>query len=818
MMFSLKRAALLSASALASIAALPAVAQEAPAADGAEVSAEADAASEGGTIVVTATRRAVSLQDVPINITAVGGAELTEKRIDDVRGLAAFTPGLTILDTGPRSTGSIVMRGLSAADVGVTGNNSDNAVAIYLGEVPLYQDFKLLDIARVETLLGPQGTLYGVGTLAGAIRYIPNRPDPTRWSASFHGRVYDVAQADDPGFQADATINIPIITDKVALRSTVGYYNDPGFIDYVALLREPGVSLPQPGGPTTSRTDPLGTPEQIAANLYTYKDANFEHTFTTRNTLALFPSETIGIYINYAFQDTSTNGRQVNGAGVFGTGRYEAVSRYLEPSRRKVHLVSGEVQIELGDIAQMVSATAYSHQKIRSSADVTDLLLDLDYGYELFPQFSGFTRSATDIKQFNQEVRFVSTHGGPFSWVVGGFYNERKTRGTYREVTPGLPEFYFGPVTYSPAYPEPIEYASFNNSKIIEKAIFGEGTFEITPQWQVTAGGRYFDYDAKTDGGISLPLLEPVPVLRFDTGGGDSGQDGVVWKFNTSFKITPDLMVYGTYSEGYRIGGPNSVPPCPEDLEDVQNACALPNEQFYGPDKTQNKEIGIRATLFGGKLQTTISGYHIKWEGIQLASQTQYGIAGITANGGSAVSKGIEATFNAKPDDGVTITGSYSYNDSRLTEDVVGLLTIRNQNLNRRPKNIRVTVFDGDRLPGTARHTASLGMTYDMNVGSDAVLSTNFTATYQGEVLSRIGGRAGGETIADYLLARASIGYRRDKYEVRIYADNLFNTYAISSVGEDRSRRIINDGIVSRYYSNSVIAPRKVGIEYFLRF
>lgn len=815
MQFSLKRAALLSASALAGLAALPALAQEAPEADAAAAEAGED---PGSTIVVTATRRAVSLQDVPINITAVSGSDLSDKRIDDVRGLAAFTPGITILDTGPRSTGTIVMRGLSAADVGVTGSNTDNAVAIYLGEVPLYQDFKLLDIARVETLLGPQGTLYGVGTLAGAIRYIPNRPDPTRWSANFHGRVYDVAHADDPGFQVDATFNIPIVTDKVALRSTVGYYNDPGFIDYVALLKEPGVSLPQPGGPATSRTAPLGTPEQIAANLYTYKDANFEHTFTTRNTLALFPSETIGIYINYAYQNTSTNGRQVNGAGVFGTGKYEAVGRYLEPSKRQVHLISGEVQMELGDIAQMVSATAYSHQKIRSSADVTDLLLDLDYGYELFPQFSGFTRSATDIKQFNQEVRFVSTHGGPFSWVLGGFYNERKSKGTYREVTPGLPEFYFGPVTYSPAYPEPIEYASFNDSKIIEKAVFGEGTFEITPQWQVTAGGRYFDYDAKTNGGITLPLLEPVPVLRFDTGGGDSGQDGVVWKFNTSYKITPDLMLYATYSEGYRIGGPNSVPPCPEDLDDVQNACALPNEQFYGPDKTQNKEIGIRATLFGGKLQTTISGYHIKWEGIQLASQTQYGIAGIIANGGSAVSKGLEATFNARPIDGLTITGSYSYNDSRLTEDVIGLLTIRNQNLRARPKNIRVNVLDGDRLPGTARHTGSLGVTYDANVGTDAVVSTSFAATYQGEVLSRIGARAGGEVIPDYILARASIGYRRGNYEVRLYADNLFNKFAVSSVGEDLSRRIINDGIVSRYYSNAVIAPRKVGIEYFLKF
>lgn len=806
---SITRAALLAATAYASLAGSTAFAQDA-AAEAVE--------GDGETIVVTGTRRALSLQDVPINISAVSAEELSEKRIDDVRGIAAFTPGMTILDTGPRSSGTIVLRGLSASDTDTFGNNRDNAVALYLGEVPLYQDFKLLDIERVETLLGPQGTLYGVGTLAGAVRYIPNRPDASKWEGRFHGRMYDVAHAGDPGFTMDATVNIPIVTDKIALRSTVGYFNDPGFIDYVAVIREPGVSIPQPARGLTSRTAAIGTPEQIAANLYTYEDANFEHTFTTRNTLGLFPTEGISIYLNYAFQDTKTNGRQINGAGVFGTGNYEAAQRYLEPSHRQVHLVSGEVQAELGEFAQLVSATAYSKQKVRSSSDVTDLLLDLDYGYELFPQFSGYTRSANDYEQFNQEIRFVSTHGGPFSWVLGGFYNELKTTTNYRELTPGLPEFYFGPITYSASYPEPIEYISYTNSKVTEKAIFGEGSFQVTPEWQVTAGARYFDYDSTAEGAIALPLLEATPAVVFGTpGGGEAGQDGWVWKFNSSYKITPDLMLYGTYSKGYRIGGPNRVGPCPTDLSEIQNACALPSEQFYGPDQTKNKEIGIRATLFDGKLQATVSGYHINWDGIQLASQTQFGAVGITANGGKAVSKGIESTFTIRPVRALTINGSYSYNDAYLTEGVVGLLTVRNQNLRARPKNIRVDVLASDRLPGSARHTGSLGATLNLPLG-DGEVSTNITGTYQGEVVSRVGARAGGETIPDYILARASIAYRKDNWELRLYADNLFDKYAYSSVGEDLSRRIINDGVVSRYYTRSVVSPRKVGLEGTVRF
>ena len=167
------RATLLGATMLMGMGTAPAFAQD-TAGDAAQ-----DTEQEGGSnvIVVTATRRATSIQDVPINISAIGDEQLARQRIDDVRDIADFTPGLTISDTGPGSTGAIVLRGLNASDTSANGASFDDALGLYLGEVPLYYDFKLLDIARVEVLLGPQGTLYGLGTLAGAIRNIPNRPN-----------------------------------------------------------------------------------------------------------------------------------------------------------------------------------------------------------------------------------------------------------------------------------------------------------------------------------------------------------------------------------------------------------------------------------------------------------------------------------------------------------------------------------------------------------------------------------------------------------------------------------------------------------------
>ncbi len=184
------KAALLSASMLtaAMVGTAPVSAQALTAPGSAQALAAEDSGDGGDAIIVTATRRSISLADVPINISAIGAEQLQDQRLNDIRDLGAFTPGITVTDTGPRGAGTIVMRGLSADDTSTFADNGNNAIGTYLGEVPLYLDFKLIDLQRVEVLLGPQGTLYGLGTLAGAIRYIPERPDATKTTGYVHGR------------------------------------------------------------------------------------------------------------------------------------------------------------------------------------------------------------------------------------------------------------------------------------------------------------------------------------------------------------------------------------------------------------------------------------------------------------------------------------------------------------------------------------------------------------------------------------------------------------------------------------------------------
>ena len=567
------RNTLLGATILMGVGTTPAFAQNAP-----------DAVEEGNEIIVTATRRAVSVQDVPINISAVGQEQLSRQRIDDVRDIADFTPGMTISDTGPGSTGTIVLRGLNASDSSTTGASYDSALGVYLGEVPLYYDFKLLDIARVETLLGPQGTLYGLGTLAGAIRNIPNRPNTDRVEGEVHGRLYGKNHGSKPGYEMDGVINIPIMKDHIAFRSATGYFYDPGFIDSPLLLQTPGVSLPQPTGPVSV------SDAGYAANLKNRDDINFEKTFTTRNQLLFELNPDLKVNFTYAFQQTKTDGGQYNSNGVLGTGKYQNAARYLEPVKRRAHLGAMEVNANIFDIADLVSTTAYTDVKNDTQNDNTDLLLDLDYGYESFPAFSSWNESHDRRKQFNQEVRLVSSHGGPLSWVLGGFYNRQKR---LREYTEHLPNHPFVPSGTLPN-PDEIEYASFNKSKVTEKAVFGEGTFRVTPEWQVTAGARYFGYTSDVAGRAVLPLLgDPLSPYDLPSAGGSSKKSGWVWKFNSSYNFTPELMVYATYSKGYRIGGPNTVAPCvlPLDLTQ-QNVCALPNEIQFGPDTTKNAEIG----------------------------------------------------------------------------------------------------------------------------------------------------------------------------------------------------------------------------------
>jgi outer membrane receptor protein involved in Fe transport len=769
----------------AAVAAILCVSQATPA--GAAETGSAD----GGLaqVVVTATRRLESIQDAPLNIAAITSSTIEDLRLDKIDDLTHWVPGVSIKDQGAWGASSVVIRGLNTNTLGEAGGGPDGrggAVASYLGEVPLFFDFKLLDMDRVEILLGPQGTLYGAGTLAGAIRYIPKKPDLNTFQGQARGRTYGLDTASNEGYQGDAAVNVPLVDGKLAFRGVVGYYDDPGFIDYPYVIRDPGVSDPQPD---------LSDPKAVAANLRRVHNANFEHTLSARGSLLYQPTDNLQALLSYAYQRTRTDGRQSTFSPHMGTGQFESARRFLEPAERTAELSSLELTAHF-KFADLVSASSYGDRKIDSTWDQTDLLLELVTGYEDFPKFAGFNLENRETKQFVQELRLVSNDTSRLKWIIGAFYNHFTDRQVDREYVPHFPEF----IGVDSA--DAMEYFLDIRQKRTEEAGFGEIGYRFTDAWQVTVGAREFKYTTDQSNLVALPLVDedvPLPLAVSDS------QSGSIFKLNTSYRFTPDLMMYATVSDGYRNGGINSVPPCVLPVNSaVQHVCALPNEQSFKPDRTRNHELGLRSTWLDQRLTVNGALYYINWKDVRVSAVTQYGGENITSNGSRAVSKGVELQFQGRLSRHFSVMGSYTFDDAKLTARAPGVIGDFNGKYDGQA---------GDRLPGSPRHMGSLLLQYTRSLAGGYALDADYGISAISNSFSTIGLRGGGEKLPGYAVHDASVGFEKDSWHASLYAKNLFNKYVFTGVGRDTSYLTEINGFTLRDYVHSVLRPREIGIE-----
>ena len=743
-------------------------------------------------VIVTASRRETTVRELPFNIHAMSGAVLEQQRIRDLAELARWVPGLTVVDQGGRAGNLMTVRGLNVTSLNATeflDNTSGDNVQTYLGEIPLYVDLKMHDIERIEVLIGPQGTLYGAGTLGGAVRYIPRAPDATRFSMEFHGDAFGVAHG-GTGLEGDFTVNVPLVDERVALRASLGWLDDPGFIDYPYLVREPGVSDPQP-----DRSDPAA----VAANLWREEDANWEQTLSSRLALLVQPSDRWQATFNYYFQDQEAGGRTVNHRDAFGTGRYEAGHRFLEPNDRRNSLVSVEVVADLG-FAELTSATGLSDYDEHGQRDQTDLLLDLsdafDLGYHEFPSFAAYTRERVDERRTNQEVRLVSTGSGRWSWIGGIFYNDHEVDALSEEFTPGYPEFADLELPTGD-----LEYRQVTRARLTEQALFGEVTYALTDRWALTVGGRFFDYESE----LSITRDFPLDEFFGEPEANRASDDGFLGKLNASFDVSSDVLAYVTISEGYRIGGVNAIATCDPSLPpEVQGACAPSHQILVEPDRTTNYEIGVHSELGGGRVQLNASAYYIDWTDIQTLTRTEIGAALIVVNGGDARTRGIELAAAVDTDGPWSFRASYAYADAQLMDDVPGLVDEED-------------AFAGDRLAGTPEHQGSLHATYFRPLRNGLGLDVDYGLTFTSDVLTKVGMRANGERLGGYTLHSASVGIGDERWSARLYADNLLDKFAETGVREDPSFIRDINGFSSRRYFRNVLRPRTIGIEFRYR-
>ncbi len=766
-------------------------------------------------IIVTATRREGTVQDVPINISAVGGEELQARGLENLREVAATVPGVYILDQGNRSGTPVVFRGLNATGLGSFDGNNDGggAVSTYVGDIPLFVDLRLNDMERVEFLLGPQGTLYGAGTLGGAIRYIPVKPKLGEISGELRGDAYAYSSGSGISTDTGMTINIPL-GDSIAFRGSVDFANDRGFIDYPYAVREIAVSNP----------DDIAD----ASNFKPLKDLNTDETFSARAALRFNPSNTFDATLTYHYQDARTEGRQLSHRRLTNfpveIGKYENALRVSEPNKRETQLVSLEAELDLG-FASLVSATGYSKHKERGNRDQTDLLITLEYSYEQFPNFTAFTLEEDETEIFTQEVRLVSSFDGPFSFIVGGFYNDEKVRALSTEFAPGYDQFAvdnFGGVQLRP---DSIEYIAPFNSDLTEMAVFGEISYQITDAWQVTVGGRYYDYDLQTESATDLPLLntvffgDPQDQIIFDFTPANQKDDGFLYKFNTSYEITPDALLYATISQGFRIGNSNGLDPCDPTVT-VQNICGLPNELEYTADETTNYELGFKTQWMGGDLTLNGAVYYIDWKGPQVTSATINGSSPITINGAGAESKGFEIFGALRATDRLSFRGAYSYTDAQLSGLSPSLLNeLTPPGFGTNP----VDGQDGDRLPGSPKHQGSFFADYTMPVSADWDIKLSYGFTAHSNVLTRTGSRAGGLVLPGFDRHNASLSLSGNGWDATLYADNIFNTFGETGVRGtplfDQAVADINgDPVYTRTFGTFVAPPRRIGLRVKKKF
>jgi outer membrane receptor protein involved in Fe transport len=582
----------------------------------AQSAAPSDAATPAnGDIVVTANKRAERLLDVPASVSAVTGATLLNTGAAQIADYAAKVPGLVVDDGAGANYFSVpTIRGLN------TNLGGNPTVGIYVDDSPYgstvtgtasLPDLDPIDLDRVEVLRGPQGTLYGAGSLGGIIKFVTAAPDPTR----FFGR----AEADgtfaahgDEGYALRGAVNIPV-TENLAIRVSGLDRRDPGFIDNV-----------QTGE----------------------KDINDSLTYGGRFALGWRFASNWHLKVSALIQRTQNDGVAVSQhdpvteAPIYGT-----LDQAMGPGTGKTLIGNAVYNAEIsGDLgfATLTSATSYDRQRTENNLDVTDLYGTAFEG--LTPAGSGIGLQSNGLlHKVSQELRLASPETDRFSWLVGAFYTHESH--TYSQGLYGFDES-SGSINTPSA--DLLDSRGLNQYSNV--SVFGDATFRITQTWDVTGGIRYsHDQLTSTQSAVGILATPGQSVIN-------SHDDPVTFLASTRLHLTPNAMIYARVASGFRPGGPNAISP------------GVPGS--YGPDKVTNYEAGLKATLFDN-LEVSLAGYWIDWKGIQVSQLTAGGFSYI-ANGGRARSAGAEFEATWHPIAGLSISGNASYDRAELRDDLTG--------------------------------------------------------------------------------------------------------------------------------------------------
>jgi iron complex outermembrane recepter protein len=609
--------------------------------------------TELATVIVTATRRSESIQDVPGQVTALTGDLLQRLNAQNFDDFAGFVPGLSFANLGP-SANLIVIRGVT------TGNQLSSAAGLYVDDVPIgastsfgagFQavNISLFDLNRVEVLNGPQGTLYGATSLGGTVKYVNAPPDLKNFSAEA-GVVVSSTEHGGINHTYTGMVNLPF-------GNGIGAVRVDGYQDYESgYIKDPVYGRDNLGW-SRSEGGRFSLLLQPADELDVRLSASTQH----------IPGESADV----AFRDFTTHQPTL--------GAYDQAFPSFQPSENSLTLYSGVVNYDFG-WAKLTSISGYQTNNLTSSTDESRVYGELIGG--LFGGFGGTDPWSvyvnTTTKKFTEELRLASHDTGPFRWLIGGYFDTEKTHeivDLFDLANPGGTFLGISPFT------------SFLPSTYREYAAYADGTILLTNQLELGLGVRYSKqrqaYQETISGligsGSATPLTPPQAT---------SDQSVMTYSINPKYKITEDFMVYARAANGFRPGGPNFT---------LMPGAGLGNPTF-GADTLWNYEIGEKATFFDKRATLNFDIYDILWKDIQVTVNN--GGVNQLENAGTARITGAEMAFNYRITAPLTVGGSAAYTDARLTSSapVLGI------------------GFPGVRLPISARWNFALVSSYDFTI------------------------------------------------------------------------------------------------------
>ena len=676
-------------------------------------------------IVVTATLRKTSVQDVPQSITVIGTERIEKTGVKEMGDYIKELPSVTLSQLEP-GRNNIVFRGVATDSEDFYG---DAQAGVYLDDQPITTNATqvspyLVDIDRVEALPGPQGTLFGSSAETGVLRIITNKPDHKGFSGQYSATAF-TTKGGDASYEGDGHLNIPLIDDKLSTRIVGFYSKEGGWIDNVL-------------GPDLAHGMTNANVAKDNTNIWKVSGGRLATLWTI--------SDKADVLFNYTVQNDNSHGDWLSDP-YLGDAK---ITRFIDQSRHDNWWQDAvTLNVDLG-FAELKSATAYFQRHMTYEFDnmTYEQYKAKRYGsYYTTPTDPGvpapgiydtrlltdgsFTTSTTFNDQwqyrFSQELRLTSKGTSRLQWIGGLFFervhdnwyygtDNQQFTNTYAYEASKLQACSGNfPGSICPLPPTTTIYAQLFDRVVRQTAVFGELSYKFTDPWTVTVGGRWFKYNRDINQSYSVPLGVPINSSG-DTqrGGSDSA---TLFKFGTQYKFNKDVMAYALFSEGFRLGGFNS--------QRAASTGLIPLK--YKPDKLYNYEAGLKSQWFDHRLTLNLSYFMMRWKDIQLESShagdstntsVPFWVRG-TINGGTAETKGIEISGAAKVSRNLQFDFNLTAADPKLTEDV------------HYPDDS--VVVAGTTMVGAPKFKAAAGVEYTFNwkpFGGD--LWTRLDYSYQG--------------------------------------------------------------------------------------